>query len=180
MLQGCKVTKTSPALLAHIQPHISKGFCSDMVQRETTTFFFSVIQKVEEKIVAFLSMRSRIWYHRACMVIITGDRIGGGSQLTGGLYQEAQSIHLDRTSKSSLGPRDWSLSRDRLIGSYCCCQGSRSSCKPCVLIMILTNQQHWHILSLCTVTKLCSHSIKGQIVMFKCPSCERVTKKSYN
>lgn len=121
-------------------------------------------------------MRSRIWYHQACMVIITGDRIGGGSQLTGGLYQEAQSIHLDRTSKSSLGPRGWSLSRNRLIGSYCCCQGSRSSCKPCILIMILTNQQHWHILFLCTVTKLCSHSMKGQI-MFKCPSCERVTKK---
>lgn len=32
-----------------------------------------------------------------------------GGWLTGGLYQEAQSIHLDRTSKSSnssLGPRD--------------------------------------------------------------------------
>lgn len=106
-------------------------------------------------------MRSRIWYHQACMVIITGDRIGGGSQLTGGLYQEAQSIHLDRTSKSSLGPRDWSLSRNRLIGSYCCCQGSRSSCKPCILIMILTNQQHGHILFLCFVPiqwrdRLCS------------------------
>lgn len=36
MLQGCKVTKTSPVLLAHIQPHTSKDFCSDRAWWETT------------------------------------------------------------------------------------------------------------------------------------------------
>lgn len=35
---------------------------------------------------------------------------------------------------------------------------------------MLTNQHRWHILFLCTVSKLCFHSPRGQIVMFKWPS----------
>lgn len=84
-------------------------------------------------------------------VIITG----GGSQSTGGRHREAHSIHLDRTSKSSnssLGSRDWSESRDRLIGSYCCCRGSGSYPER----LALTTLSHYDPHKATAATRLCT------------------------
>lgn len=108
MLQGCKVTKTSPALLAHIQPHTSKSCCSDGARWETTIIsrapFLKSFTKFKGK-----ELRAFFFFFWACDpefgatehtgVFITGDRIVGGSRLTGGLYQEAQSIQSRQNIK---------------------------------------------------------------------------------
>lgn len=112
----------------------------------------------------------------ARLVIITG----GGSQSTGGRHREAQSIHLDRTSKSSnssLGSRDWSGSRDRLIGSYCCCRGS-GSYPEC---LALTTLSHYDPHKATATTCLCSANpsfpFNGRVYFYiaSC-KCVRITE----
>lgn len=145
MLHGCKVGQPSPALLARTQPHISKSLLSDTQRLKTTTIppQFHKYCRISEHTIQGSGWRGT-----------HGDYHRWGSQSTGERHREAQSIHLDRTSKSSnssLGSRDWSLSRDGLIGSYCCCRGS-GSYPGC---LVLTTRSHYdpHMV---TATCLCT------------------------
>lgn len=161
MLQGCKVAKrkkeknSSPPLLAHIQPHISKGWSSDSEQRETTiTVFFYYYY--------FLSavfFKKRSWSKFAAFFFsffffyLSRPMMGWGGQ--GAAQRSAvnsfrQNIKVLQQLLGGPEIEVWAEAGSPGVSTAAAAAGGvdltpSGSCKQRTLVMILANQPPWLI-----------------------------------
>lgn len=118
------------------------------------------------------------------MVFITGDRIGGGDSVDWRAVSSStvssfrQNIKVLQQLFGAQEIEVWAEtgSRGVIAAAREVDPTLSASCKPCILIMILTNQHFWHIVFLCTVSRLCTYSPNGQIGSSKGPCFENVAK----